>query len=580
MAEEHRVMMEKPWLRHYASGTPPRLDYPPIPLTSLLEGTAGAYPGRPAVKLVLRTRGGGIFKSALTYAELMEEVNRFSAGLSTLGVQPGDRVGIMLPNLPQFLIAFYGALKAGAIVVNTNPTYTSRELEQQYRDAGITAVVLLSPYLNRLDAAPVRRTIRQVIIAEFSDYLPESQRQRADDALRAEDLIVDTPAASDTHRFRDLTASPTVHPVRYAVNPGDIALLQYTGGTTGVPKAAMLTHANLVANTLQFRSWLPELRQAQERIVGALPFFHIYGLTVAMNLAIHLAAELIVLPSPRPVEQILRVLEEERATVFPGVPTTYVAIINHPDVERYDLHHIKACISGAAPLPVDVQSRFEAITGGVLVEGYGLTEASPVTHCNPLPNRGLRKAGSIGVPLPDVEARIVHPERLSDVPFGQQGELWVRGPNVMSGYWNMPAETENALTSDGWLRTGDIARMDEEGFFYIVDRLKDIIIVSGLNVVPREVEDVLYEHPAVREAVVVGVPDPYRGESVKAFVVLKPGEAATVESLIAFCAERLARFKVPSAIEYRAELPKTTVGKPLRRMLAEEARQSGGPGSG
>jgi long-chain acyl-CoA synthetase len=471
-------------------------------------------------------------------------------------------------------------LKAGAIVVNTNPTYTSRELEEQYYDAGVTAVVLLSPYLNRLDGAPVRRAVKQVIVTEFSDYLSESQRQRAEDALRGEELIVDTPAAPDIHRFRDLATNPTARPIRHVVQPGDIALLQYTGGTTGVPKAAVLTHANLVANTLQFRSWLPELKQAQERIVGALPFFHIYGLTVAMNLAIHLAAELILLPAPRPVEHVLRVLEEERATVFPGVPTTYVAIVNHPEIERYDLRHIKACISGAAPLPVDVQARFEAITGGKLVEGYGLTEASPVTHCNPLPNRGLRKAGSIGVPLPDVETRIVHPERHSDLPFGQQGELWVRGPNVMSGYWNMPAETENALTSDGWLRTGDIARMDEDGFFYLVDRLKDIIIVSGLNVVPREVEDVLYEHPAVREAAVVGMPDPYRGESVKAFVVLKPGEAATGESLIAFCAERLARFKVPSAIEFRAELPKTTVGKPLKRILTEEARHSGGPGSG
>jgi long-chain acyl-CoA synthetase len=334
----------------------------------------------------------------------------------------------------------------------------------------------------------------------------------------------------------------------------------------------MLTHANLVANTMQFRNWLPQLEQGTERVVGALPFFHIYGLTVAMNLAIHLAAELIVLPAPRPVEHVLQVLQEERATVFPGVPTTYVGIINHADVGQYDLRSIKACISGAAPLAMEVQARFEQITGGKLVEGYGLTEAAPVTHCNPL--TGTRKAGSIGTPLPDVEARIVNPDSLEDVAAGEHGELWVRGPNVMRGYWNAPGATQTAITPEGWLRTGDIARMDQDGFFYIVDRLKDIIIVSGLNVAPREVEDVLYEHPAIREAAVVGIPDAYRGEVVKAFVVVRAGETVTADGLMAFCAERLARFKVPTAIEFRAELPKSAAGKPLRRLLVAESTSS------
>ncbi len=405
-------------------------------------------------------------------------------------------------------------------------------------------------------------------MTELTDYLPEELRERAEDAYRGEGQIVEVPAAAGVHRFRDLPSGAPATAGAHVNRPDDVALLQYTGGTTGVPKAAMLTHANLVANVLQFRHWLPELEEAREVIVGALPFFHIYGLTVAMNLAVVLAAELIVLPTPRPVAHVLQTLAEERATVFPGVPTTYVAVINHPDVAQYDLRSIKACISGAAPLAVEVQTRFERITGGKLVEGYGLTEAAPVTHCNPL--SGLRKAGAIGLPLPDVEARIVDPQSLEDAPIGAQGELWVRGPNVMPGYWNMPEETAQALTPDGWLRTGDLARMDEDGFFYIVDRLKDIIIVSGLNVVPREVEDVLYEHPAVREVVVAGIPDAYRGESVKAFVVLQDGETATAEALIAFCAERLARFKIPAAIEFRAELPKTTVGKPLRRALAAE----------
>ncbi len=535
---------------------------------ALLEQTAAKHPQHTAVKLILRAPDGETYRASLTYAELMAEVNRFAAALAGLGVRPGDRVGLMLPNLPQFVIAFYGALRAGAVVVNTNPTYTPRELEHQYRDAGVETVIPLSPYVPRLDSTAARQAVERVIVTELTDYLPDGLRGRAEAAYRSDGGIVEVPGAAGVYRLRDLLNAATDAPPSHIGHPDDVALLQYTGGTTGVPKAAMLTHANLVANVLQFRHWLPELVEAQEIVAGALPFFHIYGLTVAMNLAVVLAAELIVLPTPRPVSHVLQTLAEERVTVFPGVPTTYIGVINHPEVAQYDLRSIKACISGAAPLPVEVQARFEQITGGVLVEGYGLTEASPVTHCNPL--SGLRKAGAIGPPLPDVEAKIVDPQSLADVPVGAQGELWVRGPNVMPGYWNMPEETAQVLTPDGWLRTGDLARMDEDGFFYIVDRLKDIIIVSGLNVVPREVEDVLYEHPAVREAVVAGVPDVYRGEIVKAFVVLKEGETVTAEALTAFCAEQLARFKVPAAIEFRAELPKTTVGKPLRRALVAE----------
>ena len=536
-------MQEQPWLRHYAQGTPQHIDYPPVSLVELLEETAAKHPLQNAVTLILRAPDGETYRATLTYAALLAEVNRFAAALTALGVQPGDRVGLMLPNLPQFVIAFYGALKAGAVVVNTNPTYTPRELEHQYRDAGVETVILLSPYLARLDSAPVRQAVKRVIVTELTDYLPEGLRERAEDAYRGEGQIVEVPAAAGVHRFRDLPGRAPATAGAHVNRPDDVALLQYTGGTTGVPKAAMLTHGNLVANVLQFRHWLPELEEAQEVIVGALPFFHIYGLTVAMNLAVVLAAELIVLPTPRPVAHVLQTLTEERATVFPGVPTTYVGVINHPDVAQYDLRSIKACISGAASLAVEVQARFERITGGTLVEGYGLTEAAPVTHCNPL--RGLRKAGAIGLPLSDVEARIVDPQSLEDAAIGEQGELWVHGPNVMPGYWNMPEETAQALTADGWLRTGDLARMDEDGFFYIVDRLKDIIIVSGLNVVPREVEDVLYEHPAVREVVVAGIPDAYRGEHVKAFVVLQEGEAATAEALIAFCAERLGALQSP-----------------------------------
>jgi long-chain acyl-CoA synthetase len=562
--------MDKPWLRHYEEGVPPTLSYPAGPLHGLLELTARAHAGRPAVKLVLRA-GQQVFHSGLTYAALQDQVDRFAAALAGLGVQPGDRVALMLPNLPQFVIAFYGTLRAGAVVVNTNPTYTARELERQLADAGAETVVLLSTHLERLASIRGRTAVKHVIVTDLVDYLDEPERAEATAALRAEGAIVDVAEAPDMRGFRDLLDARAGPPPPRAAAAGDVALFQYTGGTTGAPKAALLTHANLVANTVQFRSWLPGLREAGERVMGALPFFHIYGLTVAMNLAIHLAAELLVLPAPRPIEHVLEALERERATVFPGVPTTYISVINHPAVADYDLRSIKACICGAAPLPVEVQTRFEALTGGRLVEGYGLTEASPVTHCNPL--NGRRKAGSIGLPLPDVEARIVEIETLTDAPVGQDGELWVRGPNVMLGYRNAP--DEEALTPDGWLRTGDIARMDEEGFFTIVDRLKDIIIVSGLNVAPREVEEALYEHPAVLEAAAVGAPDPYRGEVVKAFVVLRPGRNVTEEALIAFCAERLAAFKIPRAIAFRTELPRTAAGKPLRRALMEEEGRAG-----
>ena len=350
-----------------------------------------------------------------------------------------------------------------------------------------------------------------------------------------------------------------------------MALFQYTGGTTGIPKSAMLTHCNLVANTIQIRHWLVGMEEGKERMMGAIPFFHVYGMTVAMSLAIQAAGMITILPNPRPTENVMKAIQKEHSSLYPGVPAMYIGIINHPDVAKYDLRSVKACISGAAPLPMDVQIKFGEITGGRLVEGYGLTEAAPVTHANPV--YGERRAGSIGLPMPDVEAKIMDYETLVEKPVGEDGELWLRGPQVMIGYWNKPDETAKTITPDGWLRTGDIAHMDADGYFYIVDRLKDIIIASGFNIVPREVEEVLFQHPKVQEAVVAGVPDAYRGETVKAYVVLKAGETATSEEIRSFCKERLAPYKVPTQIEFRSELPKTNVGKFLRRVLVEEERQ-------
>lgn len=563
--------MEQPWLAHYENDVLRTIDYPHMPLHQMLEASANKYPDQPALKFILRYLGPITLGATLTYRQLMDQVNRFAAALAALGVRKGDRMGLMLPNLPQFVIAFYGALKAGAVVVNTNPTYTSREIEHQFSDAGAETVVLLSGFYDRLKEIQSRTQVKRVIIADVPDYVPAPLNLLVKSNVKKHGLMVAVPEGNGVYHFRKLLDQHPEAPPNVAVGAQDTALFQYTGGTTGVPKAAMLSHYNLVANTIQVKNWMVTLEEGKERMMGAIPFFHVYGMTVAMSLAIYLGAELDVIPNPRPIDGVMKAIQKERATIFPGVPTMYIGIINHPDVTKYDLKSVKACISGAAPLPMDVQIKFGEITGGRLVEGYGLTEAAPVTHCNPI--YGQRKAGSIGLPLSDVEAKIMDYEKLVEKPVGEDGELWLRGPQVMKGYWGKPDETAKTITEDGWLRTGDIARMDDQGYFYIVDRLKDIIIASGFNIVPREVEEVLYQHPKVQEAVVAGVPDPYRGETVKAYVVLKPGEAATPEEIIQFCEKSLAKFKVPKQVEFRSELPKTQVGKFLRRVLVEEEKK-------
>lgn len=562
--------MEKPWQAFYEPTVPRTITYPRIPLYQMLEDSARQYPDQTAVKLVLRYLGPVMLGADLTYRQLLDQVNRFAAALHALGVRKGDRVALMLPNLPQMVIAFYGALKLGAIVVNTNPTYTAREIEQQFADAGAETVVLLSSLYDKLKSIQGRTAIKHVIIADVADYVPMPWKALVKSSVRKQGQMADVPEAAGVYHFRKLLDAHPEAPPHVNVAGDDVALFQYTGGTTGVPKAAMLTHTNMVVNTIQLRQWLRDIKEGRDCMLGAIPFFHVYGMTVGMSLAIYIGARLALVPNPRQIELVMQVIHKERASIFPGVPTMYIGIINHPRVKDYDLKSVGACISGAAPLPMDVQIRFGEITGGRLVEGYGLTEAAPVTHCNPI--AGERRAGSIGLPLPDVEAKIVDYETFADKPAGQEGELWVRGPQVMKGYWQRDDETARAVTADGWLRTGDIARMDADGYFYIVDRLKDIIIASGFNIVPREVEEVLFEHPKVQEAVVAGVPDARRGEVVKAYIVLKPGEAATVDEIIAFCKERLAPYKAPKQVEFRSELPKTMVGKFLRRVLVEEER--------
>ncbi len=551
--------MDRPWYAHYDQGVPRSIEYPRVPLTELVERAARKYPNNVAFSF---------FGVEQTYHEFIAQVHRFAAALYDLGIRKGDRVSLMLPNSPQFLIAFYGALKIGATVVQTNPLYMPYELEHILNDSGTETIVALHVFHPRIEAVRSKTPLRRIIYTCLAEYLPWWMKPLYRLRLLAKRQTLRVPRGAGIYRFQELLRSASPTPPQVDIDPmEDVALFQYTGGTTGTPKAAMLTHFNLVANTYQTITWDTMMEEGHEVVMGALPFFHVYGMTVAMNLAMVSGSKLVLVPKFE-VKQVVKLLEKHRVTLFPGAPTMYIAVINMPGVEKHDLSSIKVCISGSAPLPVKVKEDFERLTGAKLVEGYGLSEASPVTHCNPI--LGVNKAGSIGLPFPDTDAKIVDPETGErEMPVGEPGELVVRGPQVMKGYWNRPEETALTLR-DGWLHTGDIARMDEEGYFYIVDRKKDMILASGFNIYPREVEEVLFRHPKVKEVAVIGVPHPYRGETVKAFVVPKEGETLTAEEIIQFCRQNMAKFKCPTEVEFRTELPKTFVGKVLRRVLREE----------
>jgi long-chain acyl-CoA synthetase len=446
-------------------------------------------------------------------------------------------------------------------------------LRHQLEDSGAETIVLLNTFWPRLCEIQPDTAIRRVIIAHIFDTLPlisklfVSQVQR-----RAKDWVKVNPE-HDIFLFQNLLEKYGPFTPKVEAKSSDVALFQYTGGTTGLPKAAMLTHANLAANVAQLNAWLTDGKPGQEKMMAAIPFFHAYGLTAAMLYATFIASEIVIVPNPRPIENVMTIIQKERCSIFPGVPAMYIGIVNNPNVQSYDLHCVRVCVSGAAPLPMEIQERFGTLTGGRLVEGYGLTEASPVTHCNPI--YGLRKSGSIGVPLPGVDAKIIDLETGAELPFAtdQQGELLVRGPQVMEGYWNQTEETANTIDSNGWLHTGDICKVDKDGFFFIVDRKKDMIITSGFKVLPRDVEEVLFMHPNVLEAVVVGVPNPSRGDdTVKAYVVPQEGAELNSDEIREFCKIHLAPYKVPREVEFRQELPKTLVGKVLRRVLIEEEK--------
>jgi long-chain acyl-CoA synthetase len=553
---------ERPWLAHYEPEVPHSLEVPDVTLQEFFERTAAEYPGNVATIF---------FGEKLTYGQLDEQANRFAAGLQGLGVQPGDRVAIILPNCPQFMIALFGVLKAGAVAMPLNPAYVARELRGQFNDAGVETVVALNASAPRVREVMPETPVKRLIVTQIQEYLSPLMGLMLGVKERREGAVVDFQQEG-FYSFADLVKNSPVEYARSEARPNDPAMLLYTGGTTGTPKGATLTHRNIVTNACQMNAWVWDTRPEKHDIfLGVIPFFHSYGMTMVMNLAIACAGAIVLLPR-FVMKDVLRAIARFRPTVFPAVPTMYNAIAHHPLATRYDLRSIRVCISGAAPLPLEVMEAFEGVTGARLVEGYGLTETSPVTHCNPV--YGERRVGSIGLPVPMTDARIVDTESGRALPAGEVGELAVRGPQVMSGYWAHPDETADMIR-DGWLYTGDMARMDEDGYFYIVDRKKDIILVGGFSVFPREVEEALYESEKVREVVVVGIPDKHMGEIVKAYVVLKPDIEATEAELRRFAAERLADYKVPARIEFRESLPKSAVGKYLRRELVAEEMERG-----
>jgi long-chain acyl-CoA synthetase len=528
------------------------------------------------------------FGQEMTFRELQDRAYRLATALVDFGIEKGDRVGIMLPNCPQFPISFWGILRAGAVVVCFNPTYAVREFLRQARDSGIRGLIVLDQIAPAVLSVVPETSIERVLVTGLQECMPAgvgasyaAERVTSIPGLELLQGLLHSAAgpggrgpAVAIHSLLGAIENTRPRHIKVNIDPEqDLAVLQYTGGTTGLSKGAMLTHFNLFANTAQAAAWRSYIKSKDgERILLVIPLFHVYGLTVGMMIGALDGSSLILIPK-YDVELLVDAFERYRPTAFPGVPTLYVSLLGHPRAAEIDFSSVKYFSSGSAPLPLDVIDRFEALTGRVLRQGYGLSETSPTTHTQTM--LGLRKPESCGIPFPDTECKIVDVETgQREMPVGEAGELCIRGPQVMKGYWNQPEETDRALRCDRdgsgpWFYTGDIARMDEDGFFYIVQRKKDLIIVSGFNVYPTEVEEVLYSHSAVMEAGVIGVPDEYRGERVRAYVALRPGMSASADELIEHCQSQLARYKVPSEIRILAALPKTAVGKILHRALRE-----------
>lgn len=530
---------KKAWLANYPDSIATRITIPEKSLPQILQETTENYPQHNALSFYGRK---------VTYVQLYNQVNQFASALQTKGISKGDRVALMLPNCPQFVISYYGVLTAGAIVTQVNPMSVERELEYILKDSGTETIVVLDALYPKVKNIQQATSLKNIIVVSLQPTSDEF----------GEDITFEAFLSESSGQLRPV-------PIDTA---NDVAVLQYTGGTTGRSKGAMLTHQNILANVIQSYEFFKfDIEIGKERFLTVIPLFHVFGMTSCMNFSIYTASESIMLPRFE-LEEVLNTIKNEQPTVFPGVPTMYVAITNHPHAEDYGINSIEVCNSGSAPMPVELLREFERKTGSKILEGYGLSETSPTTHCNPM--FADRKAGSVGIGMPSTEYKIVDLASGTDeVPADELGEVVIKGPQVMKGYWNMPEETANALR-DGWLYTGDIGRVDEEGYLYIVDRKKDLIIASGFNIYPRDIEEVLYEHPSVQEAVVIGIPDKYRGEGVKAVLVLKAGKETTETEIKEYCKQNMAAYKVPNIIEFREQLPKTSVGKILRRALREE----------
>jgi long-chain acyl-CoA synthetase len=554
--------MEKPWFKSWPEGVPQHIDYPVVPLFEMLRKTAEKYSNHTALVY---------FDKEITYKELDVASDKFATALSALGVNKGDKVAIFLPNMPQFIIAYYGAIKIGAVATAISPLYREREVKHQLKDSEAETLVVLDALYPIVEKVWEKTKLKRVIVTSLKEYMPSATAFFGSLLKRIPTHKVERKEG--VYFFQELLRKHEAKPPTVEIDPKeDLAALQYTGGTTGTSKGAMLTHLNLISNALMCAEWL-QGTEAGETFLAVLPLFHIYGMTTGMNAPIYMAGKTVLLPRFEAVST-LHAIQKQKVTVFCGAPTMYAMLLAHPDVGKYNLKSVRFCISGSAPLPPEVQKKFMEVTGGVLVEGYGLTESSPVTHCNPL-DRSLKtvKVGSIGLPWPDTEAKIMDMETGdTELPTGETGEVVVKGPQVMKGYWKMPEETASVLRN-GWLYTGDIGRMDEDGYFYITDRKKDLIKYKGYSVYPREIEDVLYEHPAVKLCGVIGKPDPVAGEIPKAFIVLKEGQTVTAEEIKEFVNSKVAPYKAIREVEFRSELPMTMVGKVLRRVLQEEERK-------
>jgi long-chain acyl-CoA synthetase len=553
---------KKPWLKMYDKEVPANLDFEEKDLTDFFKRTVNKFPGRDAL----------IYQGKrITYAHLGEMVEKFAAVLKDFGVQKGDSVAILLPNLVSCVVSYYATLQIGGVAVMNNPLYSDTELEHQFKDSGAKVLITLDLLAKRMVNLRKKTDIKQIVYARIGDYLPFPKNLLFPLVAKKNRLTVDVEAAEDLYQWSDLINKYEPLKVKEKIDLTDTAMYQYTGGTTGVSKGAVLSHGNLSRQLQQIQAWTAEEEENLEHeiMLGALPFFHVMGLTCSMNHAIFMGWTIVLVPKPQP-DQLIEALSKFKPTIAPLVPTMFIGILNHPKIDKLDLSSIKTCVSGSAPLPVEVINSFEEKTGSIILEAFGMTESSPATHVNPL-GEGKRKVGSVGTPLPDTECKVVSLEDgETEVPVGEPGEMLVRGPQVMTGYHNMPSETASTLTEDNWLRTGDIVKMDEDGFFYIVDRIKDMIISGGFNVYPRDIDEVLFGHPKIQEACSIGIPHATRGEQIKAFIVLVEGACADEKEMIEYCATKLAKYKLPTEIEFRDELPKTNVGKVLRKDLRAE----------